>query len=143
MLEITPDNIAQLADDDLRTLVGLLCEAELARRGLPVSGVTWGGNQRAADGGLTSGSRYLRERRSQTLCRGPTPGFRLSARICRAPLFWRRCARRECYDPSSGSWPMHPAPMFSDKNERGTGEKGQERDTRQVASRRQGGNLNF
>jgi len=33
--------------------------------------------------------------------------------------------------------------MFSDKNERGTGEKGQERDTRQVASRRQGGNLNF
>ena len=52
MLEITPDNIAQLAEDDLRTLVGLLCEAELARRGLPVSGVTWGGNQRAADGGL-------------------------------------------------------------------------------------------
>jgi len=52
MLEITPDHIAELADDDLRTLCGLLCEAELARRGLPVSGVTWGGNQRAADGGL-------------------------------------------------------------------------------------------
>jgi hypothetical protein len=52
MLEITPDHIAELADDDLRTICGLLCEAELARRGLPVSGVTWGGNQRAADGGL-------------------------------------------------------------------------------------------
>jgi hypothetical protein len=52
MLEITPHHIAELADDDLRTLIGLLCEAELARRGLPVSAVTWGGNQRAADGGL-------------------------------------------------------------------------------------------
>src|ERR1700730_5376726 len=52
MLEITPDHIAELADDDLRTLIGLLCEAELARHNLPVSAVTWGGNQRAADGGL-------------------------------------------------------------------------------------------
>jgi hypothetical protein len=52
MLEIASDHIAELADDDLRTLIGLLCEAELARRGLAVSGVTWGGNQRAADGGL-------------------------------------------------------------------------------------------
>ena len=52
MLEITPDHIAELADDDLRALIGLLCEAELSRQGLPVSGVTWGGNQRAADGGL-------------------------------------------------------------------------------------------
>jgi hypothetical protein len=52
MLEITPDHIAELADDDLRTLIGRLCEAELSRHDLPVSVVTWGGNQRAADGGL-------------------------------------------------------------------------------------------
>lgn len=52
MLEITSDHIAELADDDLRTLIGRLCEAELSRHGLPVSAVTWGGNQRAADGGL-------------------------------------------------------------------------------------------
>jgi hypothetical protein len=52
MLEITPDHIAELADDDLRELIGLLCEAELAKRGLPVSAVTYGGNQRAGDGGL-------------------------------------------------------------------------------------------
>jgi hypothetical protein len=52
MLEITPDHIAELADDDLRTLIGLLCEAELSRHNLPISAVTWGGNQRAADGGL-------------------------------------------------------------------------------------------
>src|SRR5262249_37255193 len=52
MLEITPDHISKLADDDLRTLIGLLCEAELSRHNLPVSAVTWGGDHRAADGGL-------------------------------------------------------------------------------------------
>jgi len=52
MLEISPDHIAELADDDLRELIGLLCEAELAKRGLPVSAVTYGGDQRAGDGGV-------------------------------------------------------------------------------------------
>ena len=33
-------------------LVALLCEAELRFQGLSVAGVTWGGNQNAADGGL-------------------------------------------------------------------------------------------
>ena len=52
MFEITGDDIAALNDTDLRTLVGRLCEAELRRRGLPVSAVTYGGNQTAKDGGL-------------------------------------------------------------------------------------------
>jgi hypothetical protein len=52
MLDITPEDIHQLNDTDLRTLVGLLCEAELERRGLSSAAVTWGGNQTAADGGL-------------------------------------------------------------------------------------------
>jgi len=52
MFDITPDDINQLNDSDLRELVGRLCEAELARRGLLPSAVTWGGNQTAADGGL-------------------------------------------------------------------------------------------
>lgn len=52
MFEITRDDIAALDDEDLRTLIGLLCEAELRRLGLPVSAVTWGGNQTAKDGGL-------------------------------------------------------------------------------------------
>jgi len=52
MLEITPEHIAELGDANLRTLIGRLCEAELASRGLPVAGATWGGDQRAADGGL-------------------------------------------------------------------------------------------
>ena len=52
MLEVTGDDIAALSDEDLRALVGRLCEAELRRRNLPSSAVTWGGNQTATDGGL-------------------------------------------------------------------------------------------
>jgi len=52
MFDITGDDVALLEDADLRTLVGLLCEAELRRRALPTSAVTWGGNQTAKDGGL-------------------------------------------------------------------------------------------
>lgn len=52
MLEITGDHIALLSDEDLRSLIGLLCEADLRKLGLPASAVTWGGNQTAKDGGV-------------------------------------------------------------------------------------------
>jgi hypothetical protein len=52
MLEITPDDIALLNDTELRTLIGLLCEAELRKRGLSAAAATWGGHQNSADGGL-------------------------------------------------------------------------------------------
>lgn len=52
MFEITGDDISLLNDTDLRTLIGLLCEAEMRRRGLPSSAVTYGGDQTAKDGGL-------------------------------------------------------------------------------------------
>ncbi|WP_373033964.1 hypothetical protein [Sulfurovum sp.] len=52
MLEITGNDIADLNDTDLRTLIGLLCEAELNSLGLPIAGVTWGGHQNASDGGV-------------------------------------------------------------------------------------------
>ena len=52
MLEITGDDIKELSDTDLRKLVGLLCEAELRASGIPTAGVTFGGHQNAADGGL-------------------------------------------------------------------------------------------
>jgi hypothetical protein len=52
MFEITGDDIAALNDEDLRTLVGRLCEAELRKHGLPLTAVTYGGNQTAKDGGL-------------------------------------------------------------------------------------------
>ncbi|MBD8877667.1 hypothetical protein [Roseibium polysiphoniae] len=52
MFDVTPDEIAELNDSDLRELVGLLCEAELEQRGLSPSAVTYGGNQNAPDGGI-------------------------------------------------------------------------------------------
>lgn len=52
VFDITPDDINQLNDIDLRELVGRLCEAELVSRGQSPAAVTWGGNQTAADGGL-------------------------------------------------------------------------------------------
>jgi hypothetical protein len=52
MFEITSDDIAFLNDEDLRALVGLLCESEARSRGFSASFVTWGGNQNAADGGI-------------------------------------------------------------------------------------------
>lgn len=52
MLEITGNIISELSDVDLRTLIGLLCEAELLAIGLPIAGVTWGGHQNAKDGGI-------------------------------------------------------------------------------------------
>ncbi|MDP4025168.1 hypothetical protein Q8W71_21280 [Methylobacterium sp. NEAU 140] len=52
MFEITGSDIAALSDEDLRTLLGLLCEADLRRRNLPTSAVTAGGDQNAPDGGV-------------------------------------------------------------------------------------------
>ena len=52
MFEITAEDIALLNDEDLRTLVGRLCEAEVRSRGFPTSSVTWGGHQNAADAGI-------------------------------------------------------------------------------------------
>jgi hypothetical protein len=52
MFEITGDHVLLLNDEDLRTLVGRLCEAEARRGGFSPLGVTWGGDQNAADGGL-------------------------------------------------------------------------------------------
>ena len=52
MLEVTGADITNLGDADLRTLVARLALAELRKQGCPLSAVTAGGNQDAADGGL-------------------------------------------------------------------------------------------
>jgi hypothetical protein len=52
MLEITAEDISQLNDEELRKLVGGLCEAELRLKGLSTSHVRFGGDQNASDGGL-------------------------------------------------------------------------------------------
>jgi hypothetical protein len=52
MLDLTGDHIKELGDEDLRTLVVMLCEAELRARQQPASAVHSGGNQTAKDGGV-------------------------------------------------------------------------------------------
>ena len=52
MFDLTGQDISFLSDEDLRTLVGRLCEAELCRLGLSPLCATWGGNQNAVDGGV-------------------------------------------------------------------------------------------
>jgi hypothetical protein len=52
ILEISDTEIAQLSDPNLRTLVGYLCEREVAAAGYSPSAVTWGGHQNAGDGGV-------------------------------------------------------------------------------------------
>lgn len=52
MFDITGQDISLLSDEDLRTLIGLLCEAELRRNELSPLAVTYGGTQNATDGGI-------------------------------------------------------------------------------------------
>lgn len=52
IFDVTEEDIQGLDDSDSRELVGRLCEAELGRRGLSTVAVTYGGDQRAPDGGV-------------------------------------------------------------------------------------------
>ncbi len=52
MFEITKTEIKNLSDQDLRILIGLLCEATLSKHGINSKSVYYGGNQDAKDGGV-------------------------------------------------------------------------------------------
>ena len=52
MLEITDKDIEALADDELRTLVGLLAEYEQRGAGQSALKARWGGDQKSKDGGV-------------------------------------------------------------------------------------------
>ena len=52
MFELDARHIAALSDEHLRILIGKLAERHLRDTGLPESAVTYGGDQRAADGGV-------------------------------------------------------------------------------------------
>lgn len=49
---ITPGDIQKLNDEQSRELVARLCKAELKNRNISQDAVTWGGDQRAKDGGV-------------------------------------------------------------------------------------------
>ena len=52
IFEVSPEEIAELNDVDLRLLVGRLAEQEALKHNASCAGVTYGGHQNAADGGI-------------------------------------------------------------------------------------------
>ena len=52
IFDLTHEEISLLSDEDLRSLIGLLCEADYSTNGLSISGIYWSGHQNAPDGGL-------------------------------------------------------------------------------------------
>lgn len=77
MLEINGNHIARLNDEDLRILVARLCEAELCRCGLPLSAVTAGGDQNAADGGIDVRVQLSTDAISSDFIPKPVTGFQV------------------------------------------------------------------
>ncbi|MGX7002359.1 hypothetical protein [Caballeronia sp. KNU42] len=77
MFEITPQDVAQLDDTQLRTLVALLCEADLRGRGYPTAAVTWGGDQNAKDGGLDVRVSLQRDKPIDGFIPRPATGFQV------------------------------------------------------------------
>ena len=52
IFRITSSDVKALNDGQARELVARLCKAELQAKGIGTDGVTWGGDQRAKDGGV-------------------------------------------------------------------------------------------
>ena len=50
--DVTDKDIAELNDDDLRELIGKLCEATLNKYNIDTMCVSYGGNQNEPDGGV-------------------------------------------------------------------------------------------
>src|SRR5260370_34745515 len=78
MFEITGDDIALLNDEDLRALIGRLCEAELRRQGHSVSHAMFGGNQTAKDGGLDVHVEFPAADSITGVIRRPDTGFKVN-----------------------------------------------------------------
>lgn len=77
MFEITASDIAALNDEDLRSLVALLCEAEMRRQNLPTSAVSWGGDQNAPDGGLDVRVDLSKKKEVEGFVPRPATGFQV------------------------------------------------------------------
>jgi len=90
----------------------LLCEAELAKRGLPVSAVTYGGDQRAGDGGVDVRIALPEEAVRMDFVPRPNTGFqvkrqdmpRAAIRKEMRPSGDVRAVIREIYEKPAENW---------------------------------------
>ncbi len=77
LLEIDGDDIALLADDDLRELIGLLSEVDYRLDSLPTRGIKWGGHQDARDGGIDVSVRDTETPPKNSFIRRSITGFQV------------------------------------------------------------------
>jgi hypothetical protein len=103
MFEITAADIAALNDEDLRSLVARLCEAEMRQQGLPTSAVSWGGDQNAPDGGVDVRVDLSKKKRWKDLCRAHPLVFKSKSLTWRVRRYLKRCAPAEQSAPSFGT----------------------------------------
>ena len=76
-LEVTADDIAKLDDTSLRELIARLCEAEFRKAHRSATGVTWGGNQTAPDGGFDVFVEAEEPYAFHSFLRGPKSAFQV------------------------------------------------------------------
>lgn len=119
IFDVSPDQIAALDDEGLRLLIARLCEADLRRRGLPVTAVLYGGNQNAPDGGID----VRVELPADTEISGPIPrpitGFQAKAEVMDASAIENEMRPKEKKGRRkiSGRGPLRPsiAQLAADK----------------------------
>jgi len=100
MLEVTGDHIAFLNDEDLRELVGLLCEAEVRAAGLSAAAVTWGGDQNATDGGVDVRVELPSGKTIDGFIRRPNTGFQVKATDMPPGEIWEEMRPKDVLRPS-------------------------------------------
>ena len=100
MLEITGDHIALLSDEDLRELVGLLCEAEVRAAVLSAASVTWGGDQNATDGGVDVRVELPSAKTIDGFIPRPNTGFQVKATDMPPSKIWEEMRPNDVLRPS-------------------------------------------
>ncbi|MCA1492001.1 hypothetical protein I6F11_13820 [Ensifer sp. NBAIM29] len=78
-LNLSPNDIQQLSDTDLRELIARLAQAEVATSGYSASAVTFGGDQRATDGGIDVRVSLALEQSITGYIPAPQSGFQVKA----------------------------------------------------------------
>ena len=79
MFDVTGQDISHLSDEELRTLIGRLCESELRRHGVSPVHAIWGGNQTAPDGGVDVRVASIAEFTPGAALARPNVGFQVKA----------------------------------------------------------------
>jgi len=113
MFEVTGDDIQRLDDRQLRTLIARLAIAELSAAGLPISGVTAGGHQNAADGGLDVRVELPDGSYSGDFIPRMPLGLQVKNTDIAAAAITEEMKYGAPFVPSSASWPMLAGHMSS------------------------------